>query len=144
MIVYLDNNVLNRPFDDQSQPRIWLETVSFVLVLTLIEAGECDFVRSPINYLENGRCREEARVAWVERCLRLATKRVKLSETIRKRASALEALGVSALDALHAACAEAGMASHLLTCDDKLIRRYSGSLRVMTPTAFIESLRELQ
>jgi len=40
MLLYLDNSVLNRPFDDQRQPRIWLETLSFSLVLTLIETGE--------------------------------------------------------------------------------------------------------
>jgi hypothetical protein len=40
MLLYLDNSVLNRPFDDQRQPRIWLETLSLSLVLTLIEAGE--------------------------------------------------------------------------------------------------------
>ena len=40
MLLYLDNSVLNRPFDDQRQPRIWLETLSFSLVLTLIEGGE--------------------------------------------------------------------------------------------------------
>ncbi len=47
--------VLNRPFDDQRQPRIWLETLSFSLVLTLIEAGEARLIRSLIHDLENGR-----------------------------------------------------------------------------------------
>ncbi len=28
MKVYLDTSVYNRPFDDQTQPRIWLETMA--------------------------------------------------------------------------------------------------------------------
>jgi len=55
MLLYLDNSVLNRPFDDQRQPRIWLETLSFSLVLTLIEAGDAKLIRSPIHDLENSR-----------------------------------------------------------------------------------------
>jgi len=46
MLLYVDNSVLNRPFDDQRQPRIWLETLSFSLALTLIEAGEAKLIRS--------------------------------------------------------------------------------------------------
>jgi len=38
--VYLDTSVYNRPFDDQTQPRIWLETLALVLILQMIEAGE--------------------------------------------------------------------------------------------------------
>ncbi|MBM3837205.1 MAG: hypothetical protein FJ398_04445 [Verrucomicrobia bacterium] len=55
MLLYLDNSVLNRPFDNQRQPRIWLETLSFSLVLTLIEAGDAKLIRSPIHDLENSR-----------------------------------------------------------------------------------------
>jgi hypothetical protein len=40
MLLYLDNSVLNWSFDDRRQPRIWLETLSFSLLLSVIEAGE--------------------------------------------------------------------------------------------------------
>ena len=42
MLVYLDNSALNRPFDDQTQPRIWLETLAVSLILQMTEAGEID------------------------------------------------------------------------------------------------------
>ena len=72
MLLYLDNSVLNRPFDDQRQPRIWLETLSFSLVLTLIEAGEAKLIRSPTHDLANGRNPFPLRRRWIEKCLRLA------------------------------------------------------------------------
>jgi len=140
MTLYLDNSVLNRPFDDQRQPRIWLETLSFSLVLTLIEAGEAILVHSPIHDLENSRNPFSLRQKWVEKCLRLAAQKVALSDGIRKRALALEQSGFKALDALHLACAEAASVTHFLTCDDRVLRRYSGQMIVQSPVTFITNL----
>src|SRR6266540_3928306 len=106
MLLYLDNSVLNRPFDDQRQPRIWLETLSLSLVLTLIEAGEAKLVRSPIHDFENGRNPFPLRRQWIEKCLLLAEVSVTLNDAIKSYAHDLERNGVKALDALHLACAE--------------------------------------
>jgi predicted nucleic acid-binding protein len=140
MLLYLDNSVLNRPFDDQRQPRIWLETLSFSLVLTLIETAEAKLVHSPIHDLENSRNPFPLRQMWVAKCLRLAAQNVALSDSIKKRALALEQAGLKALDALHLACAEAAGAERFLTCDDRLIRRYSGQMIVQSPVTFTTSL----
>jgi predicted nucleic acid-binding protein len=140
MLLYLDNSVLNRPFDDQRQPRIWLETLSFSFVLTLIEAGEAKLIHSPIHDLENGRNPFPLRRRWIEKCLRLAEVSVALNDPIKSRALALEPAGVKALDALHLACAEAVGAERFLTCDDRLIRRYSGQMIVESPVTFTTSL----
>lgn len=115
MLLYLDNSVLNRPFDDQRQPRIWLETLSFSLVLTLIEAGEATLIHSPIHDLENSRNPFPLRQKWIEKCLRLAAQNVALSASIKKRALALEQSGFKALNALHLACAEAAGTTLFLT-----------------------------
>jgi hypothetical protein len=53
MLVYLDNSALNRPFDDQTQPRIWLETLAVSLILQMTETGEIELIKSPIHFLEN-------------------------------------------------------------------------------------------
>ena len=37
--IYLDTSVYNRPFDDQTQPRIWLETLAFAVILQMVESG---------------------------------------------------------------------------------------------------------
>ena len=140
MLLYLDNSVLNRPFDDQRQPRIWLETLSFSLVLTLIEAGEATLIHSPIHDLENGRNPFPLRRQWVEKCLRLAAKTVPLDAATKIRALALEQSGCKALDALHLASAEAAGTDRFLTCDDRLIRRYSGQMVVQSPITFITNL----
>jgi hypothetical protein len=52
MRIYLDMCCLKRPFDDQSQPRIRLETEA-VLALLAAESATVDFIRSPDLRLEN-------------------------------------------------------------------------------------------
>jgi hypothetical protein len=37
--LYLDMNIYKRPFDDQSQMRIRLETVAITMVFALVESG---------------------------------------------------------------------------------------------------------
>jgi hypothetical protein len=53
--VYLDMSVYNRPFDDQTQPRIWLETLALGIILQMIEAGEIELVSSSVLRYEHSR-----------------------------------------------------------------------------------------
>lgn len=140
MKLYLDNSVLNRPFDDQRQPRIWLETLSLGLVLTLIETGQAALIRSFMHDIENARNPFPQRRRWVDKCLGLATTTIGFNETIQTRAASLERAGIKALDAFHLACAEAAEADRFLTCDGFLIRRYSGRMLVQSPIAFITGM----
>ena len=140
MLLYLDNSVLNRPFDDQRQPRVWLETLSFSLTLTLIESGEATLVRSPIHNLENDRNPFPLRQQWVEKCLRWAAITISFDSAIKTRAQFHEQNGLKPLDALHLASAESAATDRFLTCDDRLIRRYSGQMVVQNPITFITSL----
>ena len=50
--VYLDNCVLNRPFDDQSQERIRLETEAIILLLARLERKEWTWLGSQALELE--------------------------------------------------------------------------------------------
>jgi hypothetical protein len=52
MRIYLDMCCLKRPFDDQSQPRIRLETET-VLALLAAESATVDYIRSAALRLEN-------------------------------------------------------------------------------------------
>jgi hypothetical protein len=46
--LYLDTSVYNRPLDDQTQPRIWLETLALGLILQLVESGDATLVNSSV------------------------------------------------------------------------------------------------
>lgn len=110
---------LKRPFDDQTRPRIHLESEA---VLALMSAtGKLEFVRGTALDLENelnplpGRA---ARVrAWLE-TLPLA----QLSDAkVEQRTAELIGLGLRSFDAFHVASAELGSAAVFCTCDDRLL-----------------------
>ncbi|MBL9153857.1 MAG: PIN domain-containing protein [Verrucomicrobiales bacterium] len=137
MRIYADICTLCRPFDDQAQPRIWLETHALCVILDLVESGRLEMIRSPIHQLENSKSPHPFRQHWVNQCLSLATIIAPLSEAIRARANELQTSGLFPMDSLHAAAAESQSSDALVTCDDRFRRRYSGPMRVLNPADFV-------
>ena len=136
--IYLDTSVYNRPFDDQTQPRIWLETLAFAMILQMVESGALELVGSSVLGYENSRNPFLLRREWVSRCLKLASHHQVVDEGIERRAQELEQQGLKAIDALHVACAEAAGAAYFLTCDDRVVRRYRDKkLQVLNPVNFV-------
>ena len=70
MPIYLDNCCFNRPFDDQSQVRVLLETEAKLVVQERIRSGELQLVWSYIMDFENDANPFEARVSSPERLLK--------------------------------------------------------------------------
>ncbi len=143
MRVYLDTSVYNRPFDDQTQPRIWLETMALSVILQMIENDMATLISSTVIEYENSRNPHLLRRAWVEKVTRLAGEVQQVNEAIRQRANNLEQGGIKAVDALHLACAEAAKADYFVSGDDRLNNRYqqlagaNTGLIVCDPTEFV-------
>lgn len=138
MRLYLDTSAYNRPFDDQSQVKIFLETQAVLLILQLIQNHQVELVSSNVLEYENSRNSDLERAKSVDVYLSLATFRQIATESIRQRAQALETTGIKAIDALHVACAEATQSDYLITCDQRLINRCKTlNLRVINPADFI-------
>ncbi|NJN22363.1 MAG: type II toxin-antitoxin system VapC family toxin [Leptolyngbya sp. RL_3_1] len=143
MRVYIDTSVFNRPFDDQTQPRIILETQALRTILQLAENGDLEIVGSSILDYENSRNTNPIRQSWVNRCLQLAKTHQPLQKEIIQRAKMLEQEGVKQVDALHLASAEIAQGDIFLACDDRLLRRYQGPLKAMNPVNFVLELTEV-
>ena len=137
MLIYLDTSVYNRPFDGQKQPRIWLETLAFSLILNLIESKQVKLVKSQVNEYENRKNPKPLRKRWVKEYLKLADYAQKLNPQIQKRARILEDEGLEAIDALHLASAEVAEVEYFITCDDEIITQYEGKMNVLNPVEFI-------
>ena len=145
MKIYLDTSVYNRPFDDQTQPRIWLETLSLALILQYVEADEATLVNSTVLEFENSRNPFPLRQDWMTECLRLATKFQTVGESTRARAEQLESIGMKAMDALHVACAEESQADYFLTCDDRLVNKKKHlKVKPYNPVEFVQKIIGVQ
>jgi len=77
------------------------------------------------------------RTAWVNYCLKHATYCQPVNESIKERAQQLSQLSIQGMDAFHLACAETMKCDYFLTVDDRLIKRYKGSLQVKNPVELI-------
>ena len=136
--VYLDTSAYNRPFDDQTQPKIFLETQAVAIILQMVEAKVVKLISSSVLEYENSRNPYPIKQEAMSRYLQLAELRQEVNEVIRQRAEELEQNGLKAIDALHIACAEAVNSNYFITCDKRLINRYSGlTMKVMNPADFV-------
>jgi len=131
--IYLDTSALNRIFDDQSQPRIFLESSAMLLVFGLIEKRIISIVSSDVLVYENSRNPYAERQIFVTSVLRKAREIQTLNDRLARRAQEIEALGIKGIDALHLACAERLKADYFVTCDDRMIRNYTGTVVVVNP-----------
>ena len=120
MKIYLDACCLNRPFDDQRQPRIRLEAEAISLILQKLHQREWEWVGSEVLVYELGQTVDVERR---ERLLLLAGQShqvVAITETLLKRAEKLEAAGFDSYDAIHLASAEQAKVDVFLTTDDNI------------------------
>ncbi len=142
-LVYLDTSIYNRPFDDQTQPKIYLETQAVILILQMVEAKLIELVNSSALEYENSRNPNPLNQSAMDRYLQMAVVKQLVNPAIRLRTGQLEQLGLKAVDALHVACAEASYSNYFITCDKRLINRASClTLKVMNPTDFILEIED--
>ncbi|MEQ8754422.1 MAG: PIN domain-containing protein [Coleofasciculus sp. G1-WW12-02] len=141
--VYLDTSVYNRPFDDQTQPKIFLETQAVILILQMAEAQLINLVSSSVLDYENSLNPFQIKQQAMNRYLQMATTRQQVDETIRQRAEQLEQQVIKAIDSLHVACAEAANSDYFITCDKRLINRCQGlPLKTLNPVDFILEIED--
>jgi predicted nucleic acid-binding protein len=122
MKVYLDVCCLNRPFDDQRQPRVRIEAEAIALILAEIDSGRWRQVSSQMAEIEIAAMDDIERRRRVRALLPPRKDRVRLTPAMFERAEALVRRGFRPADALHVAAAEALHADVLLSCDDRLCR----------------------
>ena len=133
MLIYLDTCCLNRPFDDQSQPRIQLETSAILAILQQVASGEVEIANSSVIQFEIHRITDQTRRNAILHFLSFASSFQPLTQAIEQRGILLNGLGFKRLDALHLAVAECLEADALLTTDDQFLRlavRHSNHLTI--------------
>jgi predicted nucleic acid-binding protein len=123
MRIYLDACCLQRPFDDQTQPRIRVESEAVLAVLAAVQVGDLTLLTSEVLEFEIERIPDEHRRREALAMLALASERLAITETSEVLANSLVGSGLSAMDALHVAVASEASADFFATTDDRLLRR---------------------
>ena len=134
MKIYLDTCCLNRPFDDQGQERIRLETESVMIILARLSRKEWIWLGSQALDIEIDRSPDADQRSRMKRIAGYIGQVVAIEKKELNRASEFEKLGFGGFDAIHLACAESGKADIFLSTDDRLLKRakrFKKKIRVM-------------
>ena len=142
MRVYLDNCCFNRPFDDQGQTRIRIETEAKLRIQKLVREGTLELAWSYILDFENEANPFEERRATISGWRQYAAIDMEETDVILEKAKSLVLLGLKAKDALHISCAIAGACSYFLTTDDYILKHAKDvrDVTVLDPTALVREM----
>lgn len=142
MIVYLDNCCFNRPFDDQSQLRIKLETEAKIKIQEDILNKNIHLVWSYILEYENSKNPFEERAKIIEKWKKSSCTDIDENDYIVKNAKRFRQLGFKAKDSLHIACAVFAKCDYFLTTDDEILRKSGlvSEIKITDPIGFIKEV----
>ncbi len=143
MRIYLDNCCYNRPYDDQSQMRIHLETQAKLHIQDMVRQGKIELVTSYVLDFENSNnCSLQKKTA-IEKIIKdyaavyVSNKR---EGDIAKTAGFIMETGVKEKDAYHVSCAVMAECDYFVTTDDRLLKYQSEKIKLVTPGEFIRRM----
>lgn len=140
MKIYLDNCCYNRPFDDQTQERIHLESETILTILQRGQSGIFKIVGSDVLELEMERMNDVIKKQQVKNLYQVSNTHIIYTEEIKERAKEIRRQSkIKTFDSLHIASAEAGDVDVMLTTDDKLEKmseKLNLKVKVMNPLKF--------
>ena len=139
MKLYLDNCMFNRPFDDQSNIKILLESEAKLNIQEKIRMGIYELVWSYILDYENEKNPFRERREQIGKWKKYANFDVEVTDHILHLAHSFNELNLKRFDALHIACAVVAGTDYFLTTDNGILKKsgFIKDIRVKDPINFI-------
>ncbi|MGJ8656561.1 MAG: PIN domain protein [Akkermansiaceae bacterium] len=138
MLIYLDNCCFNRPFDEQNQVRILLETEAKLVVQERIREGSLEFAWSFMMDFENEANPFEERRNSISIWKHLVSTDVSESESVIERAESITKHGIKPKDAGHLACAIEAHCDVFLSTDKGILNKANliSELAIINPVDY--------
>ena len=141
--VYLDNCSYNRPFDNQSQMKIRLETEAKLYIQSGIREKRFSLVWSYMLDYENDNNPYEEKKNAIAPWKEFADYYCSSSDEIFYAGGKIMEYGIKAKDALHIACAIKSGCEYFITTDNKLINKAILKIKIINPIDFVRETEEL-
>jgi len=140
MKIYMDVCCYNRPFDDLSQDRVYLEAEAVLSIISHCEKSDWILISSGVIEYEFSKISDNEKFEKIQTLYTAASTRLDLTEEAEKRAAFLQNYGLKPFDSLHLALAETNGIDIFLSTDDKLIRtanKIDLKIKVANPVVWI-------
>ena len=140
MRIYLDMCCYNRPYDDQDQMSVALESQAKLHIQNEIQAGKYDLIGSYVLDYEVSRnpfdMRRNAIISFINGNIKgyVGPER---DSTVSSIASEIMKTGVKEKDALHVASAIYAGCAYFISTDKRLLKYNSERIKLVTPIDFI-------
>ena len=141
MKIYLDNCCFNRPYDNQDQVLISLETQAKLYIQQMIKNGEIQLVTSFILWYELSQNPYSMRKKGITDFIKENTSEfVNVDEDrhIKMKAEKIMATGVQMKDAYHLACAIDAGCDYLVTTDKRMLKYTTQEIMIINPINFVQ------
>jgi len=135
--VYLDNCCFNRPYDNQSNLLVSLETEAKLFVQDLILKGELKLIWSFVLDFENNDNPYKERRDRISAWKSYSIIDCDLCDEISDKAKNLMEFGLKQKDAAHIACAIYANADYFLTTDKKILNKPVSKIKLINPIEFV-------
>jgi predicted nucleic acid-binding protein len=135
--IYLDNCCFNRPFDNQNNLLVLLETEAKLFIQELILSGKLKLVWSFVLDYENNSNPFEERRCNIAVWKKLSFTDCNLCDKIIKTAEELQMTGLRQKDASHIACAIYAGADFFVTTDKKILNKQVNNIELINPIDFV-------
>jgi predicted nucleic acid-binding protein len=142
MRLYLDVCTFNRPFDDQNQLKIKLETEAKLFIQQGILNNKYELVWSYILEYENNQNKFDDRRNAIYGWKNIAKIYCTENYQILKYAESIKKKNIRTKDALHIACSIYTNSDYLITTDKQLFNLRINGIKIINPLTFINELEE--
>jgi len=133
----MDNCCFNRPYDDQVQPKVAIETLAKLYIQELILKHELDIVWSYILKFENSCNVFEAKKEAIAKWECLSIRFVEKSDSVISLAHEIKTTGIKPADSLHLACAITAQCDYFITVDNRILKYHDNRIVICNPVDFI-------
>ena len=139
MRIYMDVCCLNRPFDDLTQAKVYIEAETIMSILAYCESNMWTLISSSVIDYEIARTVDIYRMERVQSLCHVAREYATMSADDELRAKSYQQMGIKPVDSFHLAVAESSGACVLLTTDKKFsnaANKLGLNIKVANPVAW--------
>ena len=140
--LYLDNCTFNRPFDDQNQLKIKLETEAKLFIQQGILTGGYELVWSYILEYENNQNIFDDKRNAIHEWKNIAKIYCVENDKIIEYAEKLKQKNIRTKDALHIACGVYSNSDYFITTDKQLFNLRLNDIKIVNPLTFLNEMEE--
>jgi predicted nucleic acid-binding protein len=135
--IYLDNCCFNRPYDDQTNPKIRFKAQAKLFIQGLVLCKEVELVWSYILKFENSKNLFVAKKNAIAQWEVLSAVFVNASNEIVSLAESIAQTGVKTNDALHLACAITAGCNYCITVDNRMLKYRDNRIVICNPITYL-------